>query len=294
MDRLFFDCSEVSCLLTVKWNFSVRISKILFYNLKSSNFIINNSWKISFWRIGVEKQTKFYKKREIKSKWSKKEIVWFKWFILKIAAVISNDSGVATNDRNSERTEMETDEQQEGAGTGGSVVQSRIQNYRHSSVEIPASKATKLRGHESEVFICAWNPTTDLLASGSGDSTARIWDMSENIINQLILRHCIQKGGTEVPSNKDVTSLDWNVRNIVLFCQFHNFYNSKNKQVEKINIVLLGLVRWNLLSHWKLWWLCENMDDRWSFGLDPWPAQRANLRFEVEQTRKLHPQCRSG
>lgn len=34
------------------------------------------------------------------------------------------------------------------------------------SIEIPASKATVLRGHESEVFICAWNPATDLLASG--------------------------------------------------------------------------------------------------------------------------------
>lgn len=80
------------------------------------------------------------------------------------------------------------------------------------SIEIPPSKATVLRGHESEVFICAWNPTTDLLASGSGDSTARIWDMSDNTTspNQLVLRHCIQKGGTEVPSNKDVTSLDWN------------------------------------------------------------------------------------
>lgn len=33
-------------------------------------------------------------------------------------------------------------------------------------VEIPSSKATILRGHESEVFICAWNPTNDLLASG--------------------------------------------------------------------------------------------------------------------------------
>ncbi|XP_018575424.1 F-box-like/WD repeat-containing protein TBL1XR1 [Anoplophora glabripennis] len=81
-----------------------------------------------------------------------------------------------------------------------------------STIEIPSSKATVLRGHESEVFICAWNPTTDLLASGSGDSTARIWDMSDNTAspNQLVLRHCIQKGGTEVPSNKDVTSLDWN------------------------------------------------------------------------------------
>ncbi|KAJ8870768.1 hypothetical protein PR048_027067, partial [Dryococelus australis] len=81
-----------------------------------------------------------------------------------------------------------------------------------TSIEIPPNKATVLRGHESEVFICAWNPATDLLASGSGDSTARIWDMSDNSAspNQLVLRHCIQKGGTEVPSNKDVTSLDWN------------------------------------------------------------------------------------
>ena len=48
--------------------------------------------------------------------------------------------------------------------------------------------------------------------SRSGDSTARIWNMSDQSgnANQLVLRHCIQKGGTEVPSNKDVMSLDWN------------------------------------------------------------------------------------
>jgi len=34
-------------------------------------------------------------------------------------------------------------------------------------VEIPQNKAMVLRGHESEVFICAWNPVNDLLASGS-------------------------------------------------------------------------------------------------------------------------------
>lgn len=82
-----------------------------------------------------------------------------------------------------------------------------------SNMEIPTSKVSILRGHESEVFICAWNPTNDLLASGSGDSTARIWNMNENgsgSAGQLVLRHCIQKGGAEVPSNKDVTSLDWN------------------------------------------------------------------------------------
>lgn len=35
-----------------------------------------------------------------------------------------------------------------------------------SSLEIPASRSVVLKGHESEVFICAWNPTSDLLASG--------------------------------------------------------------------------------------------------------------------------------
>ncbi|ELK25455.1 F-box-like/WD repeat-containing protein TBL1XR1 [Myotis davidii] len=84
-------------------------------------------------------------------------------------------------------------------------------------VEIPPNKAVVLRGHESEVFICAWNPVSDLLASGSGDSTARIWNLSENSTSgstQLVLRHCIREGGQDVPSNKDVTSLDWNSTNV--------------------------------------------------------------------------------
>ncbi|KAM7388767.1 hypothetical protein PAMP_024917 [Pampus punctatissimus] len=92
-------------------------------------------------------------------------------------------------------------------------------------VEIPQNKAMVLRGHESEVFICAWNPVSDLLASGSGDSTARIWNLSENSTSsstQLVLRHCIREGGQDVPSNKDVTSLDWNnfIQNV--FCPAGN------------------------------------------------------------------------
>lgn len=80
---------------------------------------------------------------------------------------------------------------------------------------IPDERSMVLKGHESEVFICAWNPINDLLASGSGDSTARIWNLNDSTasstdIKHLELRHCIQQGGTQVPSNKDVTSLDWN------------------------------------------------------------------------------------
>ncbi|PAA51895.1 hypothetical protein BOX15_Mlig002737g1 [Macrostomum lignano] len=82
-------------------------------------------------------------------------------------------------------------------------------------LEIPPSRVTVLRGHESEVFICAWNPRQNLLASGSGDSTARLWDATDlasavDPKKQLVLKHCISRGGMDVPSNKDVTSLDWN------------------------------------------------------------------------------------
>nr|XP_039262814.1 F-box-like/WD repeat-containing protein TBL1XR1 [Styela clava] len=95
-----------------------------------------------------------------------------------------------------------------------------------NDIKISVNKATVLRGHDSEVFICAWNPTCDLLASGSGDSTARIWNLKEDIVTssstasssaqQLVLRHCIKEGNQEVPSNKDVTSLDWNCNGTLL------------------------------------------------------------------------------
>uniref|UniRef100_A0A8C7FQV5 TBL1X/Y related 1 n=1 Tax=Oncorhynchus kisutch TaxID=8019 RepID=A0A8C7FQV5_ONCKI len=50
----------------------------------------------------------------------------------------------------------------------------------------------------------------------SGDSTARIWNLSDSSSTQLVLRHCIREGGQDVPSNKDVTSLDWNSEGTLL------------------------------------------------------------------------------
>ena len=47
-----------------------------------------------------------------------------------------------------------------------------------SVAETSDDQVTTLAGHTSEVFICAWSPT-GMLASGSGDSTARIWRVPE-------------------------------------------------------------------------------------------------------------------
>ncbi|KAK2985658.1 hypothetical protein RJ640_006921 [Escallonia rubra] len=81
---------------------------------------------------------------------------------------------------------------------------------------IPSCDVTVLEGHTSEVFACAWSPAGSVLASGSGDSTARIWtladgpsssNMPNGPSNVAVLKHF--KGRTNEKS-RDVTTLDWN------------------------------------------------------------------------------------
>eukprot|EP01104_Vermistella_antarctica_P008141 TRINITY_DN2034_c0_g1_i1.p1 TRINITY_DN2034_c0_g1~~TRINITY_DN2034_c0_g1_i1.p1 ORF type:complete len:473 (+),score=103.54 TRINITY_DN2034_c0_g1_i1:283-1701(+) len=81
--------------------------------------------------------------------------------------------------------------------------------------EISEDHVSILTGHTSEVFICAWNPRGDLVASGSGDGTARVWSISDGPCgssaahyaaqNQVVLDHFTSGQVT----SKDVTSLDW-------------------------------------------------------------------------------------
>jgi len=76
---------------------------------------------------------------------------------------------------------------------------------------------TELRGHATEVLVCSWNPQCDLLASGSGDSTVRLWDIPRGAsglpagtsasANSVVLYHK-DPGGNRM-GNKDVTTLDW-------------------------------------------------------------------------------------
>ncbi|KAG9160933.1 hypothetical protein Leryth_008742 [Lithospermum erythrorhizon] len=80
--------------------------------------------------------------------------------------------------------------------------------------EFSSSDVLVLEGHSSEVFACAWSPAGPLLASGSGDSTGRIWTVGDGPcgsrtgpLNAVVLKHF--KGRTNEKS-KDVTTLDWN------------------------------------------------------------------------------------
>lgn len=99
-------------------------------------------------------------------------------------------------------------------GVGGPAPMDIAPIPQFEASEIHSSEVTILEGHGSEVFACAWSPTGSFLASGSGDSTARIWTIPDTPCgsNMLppqvhVLKHF--KGRTNEKS-KDVTTLDWN------------------------------------------------------------------------------------
>ena len=70
----------------------------------------------------------------------------------------------------------------------------------------------ELSEHTSEVFMCAWNPRfTNLIATGSGDASARIWAINPpnatgGCQRSILLPHGIN---TADKKNKDVTTLEW-------------------------------------------------------------------------------------
>lgn len=79
-----------------------------------------------------------------------------------------------------------------------------------------------LTGHVGEVFVSAWNPTVpDLVASGAGDATVRIWDLSvpaegpgplEPIGGPAARSQTTKMVCKHLPAThaKDVSALEWN------------------------------------------------------------------------------------
>ncbi|KAL3911819.1 MAG: hypothetical protein SGPRY_008551, partial [Prymnesium sp.] len=100
----------------------------------------------------------------------------------------------------------------EGESSGTSQPgEASVANGEH--IETPADHVLTLWGHTSEVFTCAWNPTSMVLATGSGDTTARIWKVPEGpytksprVGETLVLQHLCK----DKEKSKDVTTLDWN------------------------------------------------------------------------------------
>ena len=89
-----------------------------------------------------------------------------------------------------------------------------------SGTEIPPTDVTVLTGHSAEIYGVAWNPVNNnVLATGAGDATARLWRLPETPSRSpqdtasIILRHTGTNETNSKNSKKekgDVANLEWN------------------------------------------------------------------------------------
>ncbi|KAJ2038677.1 hypothetical protein IW146_002710 [Coemansia sp. RSA 922] len=119
----------------------------------------------------------------------------------------SMDVDVPDTERDSQRHSSEP------GGKATSNVASGGANVRKTRL---IDRAQILRGHSSPVFFCAWNPASNnVLATGAGDGTARIWDVSRPKSDDeysVVLKHDPLPGEARVA----VTSVVWNAQGTLL------------------------------------------------------------------------------
>jgi len=143
--------------------------------------------------------------------------------------LVTKRRNMTEEERAAER-EKEEKEMRAKAATNGVKIENGVEK------EVKSDDVTILDGHTGEVFICAWNPAKGILASGSGDSTARVWtvpagpsgrETQAKLAKPKVLEHKSEGdeeavdamdtgeenkegGALGAGKQKDVTTLDWN------------------------------------------------------------------------------------
>lgn len=88
-------------------------------------------------------------------------------------------------------------------------------NHRalNESVTHSLEDVFSLPGHTAEVFCCAWHPYDEILASGSGDSTVRLWDLTSRATATALpncqVLECTTYTQDASSEDRDVTTLEW-------------------------------------------------------------------------------------
>ena len=104
--------------------------------------------------------------------------------------------------------------QMRAAESGESIIDLEDEKTKALPAEV-----LELKKHASEVFMCAWNPVfTKLIATGSGDASARIWEMGGTDAKAGCAAVRLLPHGTDPNDrkNKDVTTLEWSPDGLLL------------------------------------------------------------------------------
>lgn len=123
-------------------------------------------------------------------------------------------SNMRGSQQNSSGAQTSSQRQQQNSEEDMPIPKSRADEIDQEDLSTRASpdEVLYLRKHSSEVFMCAWNPVfTDLIATGSGDASARIWQMggSEAKSGFVTTRELPHVTPSADRKNKDVTTLEW-------------------------------------------------------------------------------------
>ncbi|KAA8522626.1 hypothetical protein F0562_013013 [Nyssa sinensis] len=185
--------------------------------------------------------------------------------------------------------------------------------------EIPSSDVIILEGHTSEVCACAWSPAGSVLASGSGDSTARIWTIADGTSrsslqngpsNVLVLKHVKNKTNEK---SKDVTTLDWNGEGTLLATGSYDGQAriwSTNGELRSTLSKHKGPIfslKWNKKGDYLLTGSCDKTAIVWDVKAEEWKQQfefhsgptldvdwRNNVSFATSSTDNMIYVCKIG